>query len=178
VLKRDKATKRKPISYSIWLMPDGYVYAKLKKKISELSNSFEGIKFVPHVTLLSGLLANEKILINKTKIISKKIKPFFLDFKEIDYRNEFFRSFFIKINFNSQFENARKLFCSEFSKKDEDFIPHLSLAYGLLDSTLKKNLKSNICNKIKGFEIRDIFLAHNDEINYKWKVVKKFQLLK
>jgi len=158
-------------------MPDGNNYIRLKKLIFEISNSFEGIKFSPHVTLLSGFTGNEKKIINKTLNLSKKIKPFFLELDEIDFRNEFFRTFYFKVNFDRKFKKARSMACSEFSWNDEGFIPHLSLAYGLIDPVLKKNLKNNIRNNIKEFLISDIFLAHNDEKNYKWKIIKKFPLL-
>ena len=68
--------KKNPVSYSIWLMPEGNVKNQLKKAIYMLSTDFDGPIFTPHVTLVSSFLGSEKELLQKTEIISKKIKPF------------------------------------------------------------------------------------------------------
>ena len=68
--------KRNPVSYSIWLMPKGNVKYQLKKIIYMLSTEFDGPIFTPHVTLVSSFLGSQEELSHKTRIISKKIKPF------------------------------------------------------------------------------------------------------
>ena len=83
--------KKNPVSYSIWLMPEGNVKYQLKKVIYLLSTDFDGPIFTPHVTLVSSFLGSEKELLQKTEIISKKIKPFEISFGDIEYSGDFFR---------------------------------------------------------------------------------------
>ena len=169
--------KRIPIAYSIWFIPNGEKFSLLKKKIIELSQFFGGIKFVPHVTLISNLDYNEKVLNKKIETIAKKIRPFNIYFNEIEYLDEFFQSFFISVKINNYLTYARKTAQFSFSQINEQYNPHLSLAYGNIKSEIKKNLKTKIHCPIKKFKVRELYLAHNDEVNFKWEVINKFPLI-
>ena len=54
--------KRIPKAYSIWLIPNGEKYILLKNTIIDLSHIFNGINFIPHVTVVSNLDYSEKFL--------------------------------------------------------------------------------------------------------------------
>ena len=69
-------SKRIPKAYSIWLIPNDENYILLKNTIIELSHIFEGIKFLPHVTVVSNLDYSEKFLSKKVESIEKKVEPF------------------------------------------------------------------------------------------------------
>tara|TARA_B100000575_G_C22965066_1_gene557379 strand:- start:84 stop:605 length:522 start_codon:yes stop_codon:yes gene_type:complete len=169
-------SKRIPKAYSIWLIPNGENYIILKNTIIELSHIFKGIKFVPHVTVVSNLDYSEKFLSRKVEIIAKQVEPFNIEFNKIDYYNEFFQSFFISVKINDDLANIRKFAKSYFSKMDEEYNPHLSLAYGNIESKIKKKLKREIYCPIKSFKATELYLAYNDEVNFKWEVVNKFPL--
>ena len=66
-------SKRIPKAYSIWLVPNGEKYILLKSIIIELSHIFNGIKFIPHVTVLSNLNYSEKFLSKRVENIAKKV---------------------------------------------------------------------------------------------------------
>ena len=168
--------KRNPISYSVWLMPEGNVKDQLINVIHLLSTEFGSPNFDPHVTLVSSLLGNEKELLQKTEIISKKIKPFEIFFEGIAFLNEFFRSLFLKVNSNSKLQKARNISCYNLNWYDHDYIPHLSLAYGDYNKKEKQKMISSIKLLPDGFSVDHIFLAHNDEVNLKWKVIQSFPL--
>ena len=170
--------KRIPIAYSIWFIPNGEKFSLLKKTIVELSQFFDGIKFIPHITLISNLDYNEKILTKKIETIAKKIRPFNIYFNEIEYLDEFFQSFFISIKINNHLTYARKTAQFSFSQINKQYNPHLSLAYGIIKPEIKKSLKNKIHCPIKKFKVRELYLTHNDEINFKWKVINKFPLIK
>ena len=169
-------SKRIPNAYSIWLIPNDEKYIILKSIIEELSHIFGGIKFVPHVTLLSNLDFSEDFLSKKIENIAKKIKPFNIYLNEIDYLNEFFQSFFISVKINDDLAYIRKIAKSFFPKMTEKYNPHLSLAYGNIESKIKKNLKSKIHCPFKNFKASELYLAYNDEVNFKWEVINKFPL--
>ena len=59
-------------------MPTGDARDQLKLSIKLLKEIYDGAFFEPHVTLLSSFLGEEKILIEKTKKISKNISPFMI----------------------------------------------------------------------------------------------------
>ena len=170
--------KRNALSYSLWMIPDGKLFLELQSIIHNLSSAFEGIRFIPHVTLLTGFQDKESILLNKAEKFVNNISSFNVYLKEIEFSDEFFRTFFIKVDFDSNLKKAREIACSDFLWNDDNFIPHLSLAYGLKELTFKKNIKRTIKNNFKKFRVNKIYLAHNDEINYKWKVIQQFPILK
>ncbi len=170
--------KRNPLSYSLWLIPDGKLFSELQSIIYNLSSVFEGIRFIPHVTLLSGFKDKESILLKRTAAFVKNISSFNVYFKEIEFSDDFFRTFFIKVDFDNDFKKAREVACSEFLWNDDNFIPHLSLAYGQKTLSFKKNIKRTIKNNFKKFRVNKIYLAYNDEINHRWKVIQQFSILK
>ena len=168
--------KRIPKAYSIWLIPNGEKYILLKNTIIDLSHIFNGIKFIPHVTVVSNLDYSEQFLSKKVENIARKVKPFNIEFNKIDYLDEFFQSFFISVKINNDLSYIRKVAKSFFPKMTGKYNPHLSLAYGNIESKIKKKLKSKIHCPIKNFEATELYLAYNDEVNFNWEVINKFPL--
>ena len=168
--------KRIPKAYSIWLIPNGEKYILLKNTIINLSHIFNGINFIPHVTVVSNLDYSEKILSKRVENIAEKVKPFIIEFNTIDYLDEFFQSFFISVKINNDLAYIRKVAKSFFPKMAGKYNPHLSLAYGNVESKIKKSLKNKIHCPIKNFKATELYLAYNDEVNFKWEVINKFPL--
>ena len=167
---------RIPKAYSIWLIPHDEKYIFLKNTINDLSPIFKGIKFIPHVTVVSNLDYNEKFLLKRIESIAKKVEPFIVEFNTIKYSDEFFQSFFISVKVNDDLAYIRKISKSYFPKITKKYNPHLSLAYGNIETKIKKSLKSRIYCPIKNFEVTELYLAYNDEVNFKWEVINKFPL--
>jgi len=157
-------------------MPEEGVKDDLQNKMMARGSDFGGPIFEPHVTLIGSFLGDEKKLIDKTRRISKKIQPFEILFDGIDYFNEFFRSLFLKVKFNPQLILSRNIACKELGFIEDDYRFHLSLIYG--DYTVKQKEKMILSFDlvIDSFSVNNIYLAHNDEINLKWKVIREFPL--
>ena len=88
----------------------------------------------------------------------------------------FFRSLFIEIKFNEELKSARNTAAKEFRWKDKNYIPHLSLMYGDYDNQVKKDIIKTIGTLPRYLKVNKIHLAHNDEINFKWKVIESFKI--
>ena len=170
--------KRNSLSYSIWVIPSGDLLAELKKIIYNLSSVFESIIFIPHVTLLCGFVGHESRLLEKAERLARGITYFDIKFKKIEFSEDFFQTFFIRVAYNNGLKKVKDFASSQFSFYDDNSIPHLSLAYGTKELILKKDLKKTIKINFEGFTAKSIYLAYNDEINYKWKVIKEFPLSK
>ena len=172
--------QRNPISYSIWFKPEGKLYNDLKVIISYLSKRYTNIEFIPHVTLLSGFLGKPEDLIEKSKNLARRMSPFDLRLGNIAFLNEFFRFFFINVETDKDFINARKLAIKKFSYQDLGFLPHLSLAYGIYDESIIRKMKLFTFDKLgnsKGFYVDSIYLAHNNEVDMNWEIIEKFTLI-
>ncbi len=129
---------RNSLSYSIWIVPDNGIKIQLYKKIQLLASKFDAPLFDPHITLLGGFLGDKKTLLNKTKIISKKIKPFKIFFEDVAYLNEFFRSLFLRVNNSPHLNSAKNKFSTKLKWEEKDYVPHLSLIYGNYSIEQKK----------------------------------------
>ena len=147
-----------------------------KKIIIEISQFFEDITFIPHITLISNLDYSPIFLSQKVKNIAKMIPPFKIYYKEVDYLDDFFQSFFISIKKNSDLNHAREIALLNFPEIKAKYHPHLSLAYGNIDLKIKKSLKKKIQCPFKHVNVKELYLAHNDEINFKWEIIDKFNL--
>lgn len=169
-------SKRNPNSYSIWFIPTDKKFLLLEKKIIEISQFFEDIKFIPHVTLLSNLDYNQNLLSRKIKGIAKTLTAFKIYLGKVDYSDEFFQSFFIKVKLNDQLTYARKIALLKFPEINHDYKPHLSLAYGNVNARMKEILKKKVQCSIKYFRARELYLVYNDEIKFRWKIIDKFPL--
>ena len=168
--------KRNPNSYSLWFMPSKEQKVVLENKIETLANQYGGPKFDPHITLLGSFVDDESILLNKTENLSKKIRSFKIILDQVRYLNEFFRSLFIEIKFSEELKSARNTAAKEFRWKDKNYIPHLSLMYGNYSNQIKINIIKKMGVLPKFLTVNKIYLAHNDEINFKWKVIEGFKI--
>ena len=169
-------SNRNPNSYSMWFVPADEKFLFLEKKIIEISQFFEDIKFIPHVTLISNLDYSQKYLSKKIKRIAKQITAFKIHLGDVDYSNEFFQSFFIKVELNNQLNYARNIALTNFPEINHNYYPHLSLAYGNINDKMKENLKKEIKCSVKFFDAKELYLVYNDEIKYEWKIINKFPL--
>ena len=168
--------KRNAISFSLWLMPDGGAKKFFQKTINKLSENYRAPAFEPHITLIGGFLGIEKDLLIKTELLARQIKSFKLSIKNIGISNQFFQSLFLKVQLSKDLYNARKLSCIKLGLTIEGYEPHLSLLYGKYTTNEKRKMFSIIDNYPKSFIVNKIYLAHNNEINFKWKVLKGFPL--
>ena len=157
-------------------MPTGDARDQLKLSIKLLKEIYDGAFFEPHVTLLSSFLGEEKILIEKTKKISKNISPFMITLNGFSYSKEFFESLFLKVQLDQHLRLVRKACCEEFRIIEHNYFPHLSLIYGDFSVAKKKKMMSRIGVFPKYFFVNKIFLVHNDEIQLRWKIIKEFPL--
>jgi len=159
-------------------MPQGKNKKFLKNKIDYLSKNFGGPSFSPHVTLIGSFLGEQKDLIEKTKQISEKIKAFEIYFYKLCSLDKFFQSLFLDVKLNRELVNARNYASHKLGCSNDNYEPHLSLAYGEYSKKVKDKMISTIDKFPQRFFVDKIFLAHNNEINLRWKIIKDFPLIK
>ena len=118
---------RIPLSYSIWLMPEGNTKNKLTTLIEKLRLEYGGPNFEPHVTLIGGFVKEEKVLLEKTEQLASRLSQFTVSIKGASFHDEFFRSFFLNVEQTPEFLKARRIACDIFDFEETDYIPHMSL---------------------------------------------------
>ena len=120
---------RNSISYSIGLIPEGSVRKERKNIIHSFSKNFGGPKFKPHVTLVSSFIGSEKDLLQKTEMLSKRVKRFEIFFGRIDTLHKFSIKF-LEVKFTIELKKVRDIICSRLNWFDNDYFSHVKMAYG------------------------------------------------
>jgi 2'-5' RNA ligase len=119
-------------SYSLWLRPvPGKVYQDAIKMYDEIG-------FPPHVTLCPSFQTkNPKEVEHIARKIAKRCGRVRLEFKELDHSKAFFKCVFVRLKSTGSLMRATAIARNEiasssieYSRKDEVFDPHISIAYG------------------------------------------------
>jgi glutamate/tyrosine decarboxylase-like PLP-dependent enzyme len=130
---------------SLWLMPEGDVREDLAVLIDRVTARLGTVPFAPHVTLLSGLAGPEAEVLDRARILAADLRPLPLAFSGIDGTDAHFRCLFLRVVATAALWEAHALAARHFGREpEEDFDPHLSLAYGTLDAGHKAALKREL----------------------------------
>lgn len=135
---------------SIWLSSSREISAyKSLKNIIDTTNS-EKNRFEPHVTLAHLGNAREEDaedIIQKTRLIAKKIPPFNVDIDTMKTGNTFFKSIYLDVKLSESLKNIRDQGVELLKAENHEYLPHFSLFYGPHDeekiSQIKKAVKEN-----------------------------------
>lgn len=163
--------------YSLFLMPSGRTYAKLKRIISKLSKELKSPSFEPHLTLVLRIHGAKKDVIEKTMLLSNSVKKFEVRLSGFGYKDEYFRCLFLKAIQSKELMQAnakgRKIFNSYPKNK---FFPHLSLLYGNFDTKLKKKIIKDLGKIDIKFKADKIKLYLIGKTPKQWKLIKEFKI--
>lgn len=161
--------------YTLWLMPKGQLYEKLKALIKKLANENNGPAFEPHVTLLGGIELSEEEVIKRTTQLVKDQKPFYVTLKQIEYEDFYFRTLFVKAEITEFSQSLHNRAKQIFEKDIPPYMPHLSLLYGNYPVDLKERIITEIDREQRAqFEVSSIFLNKEFGEIKDWKVIKEF----
>jgi len=123
-------THEKATGFSLWLVlqEGSKSYQFLSSIIGKLAAVYQTFNFEPHVTLLGSIEGNADEVIAKTRELSKNFSSFSISLKELGSQDNYFRAFFAYAEQNQVMAanaTAQKIF-----GMSQDYMPHLSLAYG------------------------------------------------
>ncbi len=160
--------------YSLWLMPKGKAYKKFSQLIKKLAKENNALVFEPHITILNvTMLDKEEVIRRATKLVIGQ-KPFLLTLQNIDYQDNFFRTFFVKADISDELLSLRKKVDDAFGIEYTTYMPHLSILYGEFPSSTKDKIIKNIGrDQAMTFEIDSLILIKGGEID-KWRIIKEF----
>ncbi len=95
-----------------------------------LAEAYDGPAFAPHVTLLSGLAADEASLIETNRRLAAGLEPFNLDLTVPEAGTTFFQCIYMRVAENPSLSRTRKAAGKAFALPADHYMPHLSLYYG------------------------------------------------
>lgn len=125
----------------MWLLLSSSCSAGLRERIEQLSDRFGTPRFEPHITILSGLLGNEKMMARRAAEVANRLQTGKVLLEEIGYRQDYFRCLFVRVEKSGFITTAhavtKKIFGVESARV---YMPHVSLMYGDLPVPRKKTL--------------------------------------
>ncbi len=122
--------KHAAFGYHLWLVPEGDALHRLQGVVDRLAEAHNGPVFTPHVTLLSGLTADEASLIETNRRLAAGLEPFNLDLSVPEAGTTFFQCIYMRVAANPSLSRTRKAAGKAFALPADNFMPHLSLYYG------------------------------------------------
>jgi 2'-5' RNA ligase len=137
--------------YFLAFSGDPKIDSKLFALIKELSASYGGPVFMPHLTILSSVRGEEKEIHIKTKELAGSINPIKAELGEISYSTTHFQNIFVRVKANPEIMNAHLLAREIFGLVDKNafYMPHISLLYGDQDMQQRQIIANSLNFKIE-----------------------------
>jgi 2'-5' RNA ligase len=126
---------------SVWIRPTGDALERIVRAIRVAHRNTNGPPVQPHVSLLGGIETTLASADLKLKHLAARLKPFEIRLGDIDWRDEYYRCLFVEVETSEPLEQAHRLAHEVFEMMPPDpFEPHVSLAYGNVDESLKESI--------------------------------------
>ena len=144
-----------------------------KKSVDEILN---GPTFNVHLTLCGPFSHFDSPELKKLSDISKRFDPFKIYLEEVQTKEKFYQSLFIKIIEKEDLLGLKNHIDSEFMMPKKNFFPHISLFYGKETEEKKAEAISKTINMNNSFVLDKISLVDVDEEINSWKIFKTYSL--
>jgi 2'-5' RNA ligase len=154
-------------SYHLWLKPSGEAYEVLAATIRELSRRLQAPVFEPHVTVLGRLIGRESDLIAQTHKFARQLRPFPIILTRPSYRDAYFQCLFLLVEQTGPVIEANtRARCAFNHDGGADYMPHVSLVYGLYSTDVKERVIAGLGSHLEmTFEaaILSLVRSHSDD---------------
>ena len=163
--------------YWLWgLFPEKETYFlnEIKANVqSKLKSPF----FQTHITLSGPYLYIDDVFLKNLKNCAKSNSVINLNVDGYDFRQEIYKSFFISIKNSFPLKELRKnIYKLNKFDMENNYSPHISLAYGNHEEKDKKELISKLSKINNSITLSKIALVFVDENINLWKILESFDL--
>jgi 2'-5' RNA ligase len=157
-------------------MPTGEVRQRLAAAILDLSREYAAPAFEPHVTLAGGIVGPAREVASKMRDLARQIPPFTVRLAAVAGLEEYFRCLFVGVATTYPIMKANKLARAVFNlEKRPAFMPHLSLLYGNLPSSVKERIIASLARQFElEFKVSSLHLYLIKSEPVAWRRVARF----
>ena len=163
-------------AFYIWATFDPYIEDYLKKLMEQTNSELYGPNFVPHLTLSGPIHLDKTRMDNFLNKLSSKIRPIPIQLEEIEMKDTFFQSLFIRVKKSKLIMTANKMINKQFNLFSDEFFPHISLYYGNADITKKLMVKEKVQLPRTKLKLDRLSLVHIREKIENWEILKTYHL--
>jgi 2'-5' RNA ligase len=141
--------------HSVWLMPEAAHEAMLQHLVDELAARFGAPRFRPHLTLVEDQPRSVDDLTPRIEQIATGMEAFVVPIRAIGTSELHFRSFYALFDAAGPLlELKRRAIETVAPGRIEDFMPHISLLYGVPDGPEKRAAQAGVEKRLAGMAIR------------------------
>jgi len=167
--------------HSTWLMPQAADATELKAIIDELAQHFGRPRFHPHLTMTEEVRSDAADLAQKVEAAAEGARAIDATVESIDTSSLFFRCLYARFSIPPVLASLRAKLASRLGiNEGVNFIPHVSLLYGVPESAEKRVVRDRVSSVLLGRTIRFDHLcivASAKEIPIeKWKLCAQIRL--
>ena len=137
--------ERDELRYAIWLNPDALCCEYLYPVMAKLRQTLKGPVFAPHLTLVSGIVGEEKDLIHTFQSCAEEQMIFTLHPSGVAISGDFFRAVTVNTTLPQQLHDFRAKVVKRFELTNaKPYHPHLSLAYGEISDEILAPVQADL----------------------------------
>ena len=112
---------------------------------NKVQSKLRGPKFKIHLTLAGPFDEIDQSSIDEIRTYCSQNSPIELKLIKYDYQEKFFQSFFVVVSQSKKLNDLRNaMFKINHQEPSKQFLPHISLAYGDYEKTVKENLIASL----------------------------------
>ncbi len=127
--------------FSLWLVPGGDSLERLTALIAGLAARLGTPSFLPHITLIPGLVGDEAALADRTEASAGRLSAPRVQLGPLEATDEYFRCLYLKAEPAAALRALHLRAAEAFEvRPDPAFLPHLSLVYGHLEADQRRRI--------------------------------------
>jgi hypothetical protein len=116
--------------HALWLLPEAGVSLRLAALVDDLARRYGSPRFLPHVTLASGVGALPPDLRARLRRFADGLPAPVVTLGRAACRDEFYRALFVEVEGGDLRAAHARAAADLLAARDPDYLPHLSLVYG------------------------------------------------
>src|SRR5262245_3520993 len=163
---------------SLWPMPDQTSAERLSALVSSLAVRLGTPVFPPHVTLIHRLARDEQTIVGLTAELIEHFASQAVSLGPVEGQSEFFRCLYLRVEPAASLRAAHVRAAEAFGvPADADYLPHLSLVYGRLDSAEKDRIAASVASEVLvTIELTAVEVWRTEGPVREWRPVRRFAL--
>lgn len=138
---------------SVWLLPSEADTVLLRGVIAELSGRFGSPVFEPHLTLAGDLHSNWGAYVPVLDDLAKTCRTFSQPVEQIVLTEAYFRSFYAAFARSAELDALKRICVDRAGGAIDGFMPHVSLLYGKVPETEKREAAKRIEQMLRGRQV-------------------------
>lgn len=164
--------------FSLWMMPPAPIADRFRTLIAQLSRRLGTPAFEPHLTLTGLEAASEAAALETVRPLARRLAPLPIRLTDIGATTAYYRCLFIHAERTSTLTLAYQSACHALGQPPGDFMPHLSLIYGALNTADKERVIADLGRRFDDrFTVERLALYTTAGPPPEWRRVAEFVLM-